>query len=293
MPLYALRRTGTAAAIAQAVLHFTLGDVLIATVALVAALAVIGSPAWPNENVVSVAVAVVSALSRTFLALAAEARGRLILGRKDAITQVSNYPFDVLRTHPNRPAGHWRPRSQRADGSCEVGHIRNGIDRPLGRCSIRLPAHVQSVGDTAHDCATVASRIAPARRAVVATEDVGSIDSVATCRAGWDCASVWTMCITPLPSDLTVSHPTMAVSGRADGRAEAGAPISWWSSGCSNGGPSILHRRPPPLRCSASSTNREVTPCATPVSTTWLAERWWIRHQIARVRPGSPSFQPE
>jgi hypothetical protein len=60
MPLYALWRTGTAAAIAQAVLHCTLGDVLIATVALVAALAVVGSPAWPNENVVSVAVAVVT-----------------------------------------------------------------------------------------------------------------------------------------------------------------------------------------------------------------------------------------
>jgi hypothetical protein len=50
-------------------------------------------------------------------------------------------------------------------------------------------------------------------------------------------------------------------------------PISWWSSGCSNGGTSTLHRRPPPLRCRASSTNREVTPCATPVSTTWLAEK--------------------
>jgi hypothetical protein len=59
MPLYTLWRTGTAAAIAQAVLHCTLGDVLIATVALVAALAVVGSPAWPNERLVSVAVAVV------------------------------------------------------------------------------------------------------------------------------------------------------------------------------------------------------------------------------------------
>lgn len=45
--------------IAQAVLHCTLGDVLIGTVALVAALAVAGSPAWPNENVVGVTVAIV------------------------------------------------------------------------------------------------------------------------------------------------------------------------------------------------------------------------------------------
>jgi divalent metal cation (Fe/Co/Zn/Cd) transporter len=59
MPLYTPRRTGTAAVIAQAVLHCTLGDVLIATAALVAALAVVGSPAWPNGNVVGVAVAVV------------------------------------------------------------------------------------------------------------------------------------------------------------------------------------------------------------------------------------------
>jgi hypothetical protein len=59
MPLYTLWRAGTAAAIAQAVLHCTVGDVLIATLALVAALAVAGSAAWPNENVVSVAVVVV------------------------------------------------------------------------------------------------------------------------------------------------------------------------------------------------------------------------------------------
>jgi hypothetical protein len=51
--------TGTAAVIALAELHCTLGDVLIASVALVAALAVVGSFAWPNEKAVSVAVAVV------------------------------------------------------------------------------------------------------------------------------------------------------------------------------------------------------------------------------------------
>ena len=42
-------------------MHQRVGEVLIATVALVAALAAVGSPAWPNENVVSVAITVIVA----------------------------------------------------------------------------------------------------------------------------------------------------------------------------------------------------------------------------------------
>jgi len=59
LPLYTLWRTGTASVIAQAVIHCTFGDVLIGTVTLIPALAAVGSPAWPNETIVSVAVAVV------------------------------------------------------------------------------------------------------------------------------------------------------------------------------------------------------------------------------------------
>jgi len=59
MPLYTLWRTGTPGVIADAVLHCTLGDVLIGAVTLIAALAAVGSPAWPHETIVRVAVAVV------------------------------------------------------------------------------------------------------------------------------------------------------------------------------------------------------------------------------------------
>lgn len=61
MPLYTLWHTGTARDIAQAIIHCTLGDSVIATVALVAALVVAGSPAWPYEragSVIAVMVAV-------------------------------------------------------------------------------------------------------------------------------------------------------------------------------------------------------------------------------------------
>lgn len=50
MPLYTLWHTDTAREIAQAVLHCTLGDAVIAAVALVAALAVVGSPMWPGRR---------------------------------------------------------------------------------------------------------------------------------------------------------------------------------------------------------------------------------------------------
>jgi hypothetical protein len=57
LPLYTLWRTGTPATIAAAVLHCTLGDLLIGTIALIAALAVVGSPAWPAEKGARVAIA--------------------------------------------------------------------------------------------------------------------------------------------------------------------------------------------------------------------------------------------
>ena len=50
MPLYTLWHTGTVREIAQAIIHCTLGDVVIAIVALTAALVVAGSPAWPVER---------------------------------------------------------------------------------------------------------------------------------------------------------------------------------------------------------------------------------------------------
>ena len=50
MPLYTLWHTGTVREIAQAIIHCTVGDVIIAMVALTAALAVAGSPAWPHER---------------------------------------------------------------------------------------------------------------------------------------------------------------------------------------------------------------------------------------------------
>ncbi len=59
LPLYTLWRTGTPGAIAQAVLHCTLGDLIIGTIALVAALTAVGSPAWPDKNATRVAVATI------------------------------------------------------------------------------------------------------------------------------------------------------------------------------------------------------------------------------------------
>jgi hypothetical protein len=57
MPLYTLWRTGTVGEIVSAALHCTGGDVLIATAALVLALVVVGSSAWPRERFLPVAVA--------------------------------------------------------------------------------------------------------------------------------------------------------------------------------------------------------------------------------------------
>jgi hypothetical protein len=57
MPLYTLWRTGTVGGIVSAALHCTGGDVLIATAALVLALVVVGSSAWPRERFLPVAIA--------------------------------------------------------------------------------------------------------------------------------------------------------------------------------------------------------------------------------------------
>lgn len=56
LPLYTLWRTGTPGEIAVAVLHCTAGDLLIATGALIASLAVFGAPLWPEETALTVAV---------------------------------------------------------------------------------------------------------------------------------------------------------------------------------------------------------------------------------------------
>ena len=59
MPLYTLWHTGTVQEIAQAVLHCTLGDLVIATAGLVVALILVGSPAWPDQRAGAVIASVV------------------------------------------------------------------------------------------------------------------------------------------------------------------------------------------------------------------------------------------
>ena len=59
LPLYTLWRAGSPAAIAAAVFHCALGDVVIATVALVGALVISGASAWPNPKFAAVMAAVV------------------------------------------------------------------------------------------------------------------------------------------------------------------------------------------------------------------------------------------
>ena len=59
LPLYTIWRTESARALARAVLHCTAGDVLIGTIARVAALAAVGNAQWPDERAAAVAIAVV------------------------------------------------------------------------------------------------------------------------------------------------------------------------------------------------------------------------------------------
>lgn len=60
LPLYTIWRKGSAGEIAFAVLHCTAGDVVIATLVLIAALVAVGSAGWPANGFRAVAVAVVS-----------------------------------------------------------------------------------------------------------------------------------------------------------------------------------------------------------------------------------------
>lgn len=50
LPLYTLWRESMPRSIAFAWLHCTAGDVVIAGVSMIAALALVGRPAWPNES---------------------------------------------------------------------------------------------------------------------------------------------------------------------------------------------------------------------------------------------------
>ena len=45
-----------------------------------------------------------------------------------------------------------------------------------------------------------------------------------------------------------------------------------------------------PVSFEASKMNRDVTPCATPVSTTARGREWRMTRQMARTKPASPSF---
>jgi hypothetical protein len=58
MPLYTLWHTATARQMAQAILHCTLGDTIIASVGLIAALVLVGSANWPDRRAGAVIVAV-------------------------------------------------------------------------------------------------------------------------------------------------------------------------------------------------------------------------------------------
>lgn len=56
LPLYTIWRTGSQKEIAFAVFHCTVGDLMIATLSLVAALVCFGGPAWPRERFMPVMV---------------------------------------------------------------------------------------------------------------------------------------------------------------------------------------------------------------------------------------------
>jgi hypothetical protein len=60
LPLYTIWQTGTAREIAFAVIHCTAGDLLIAALALLAALAAIGDRDWPRQRFAPVVVAAVA-----------------------------------------------------------------------------------------------------------------------------------------------------------------------------------------------------------------------------------------
>ena len=57
LPLYGIWTTGTGLEIAFAIAHCVAGDLIIATLSLVAALMLVGSPAWPSQRFVPTMVA--------------------------------------------------------------------------------------------------------------------------------------------------------------------------------------------------------------------------------------------
>lgn len=57
LPLYTIWTDGTPAEIAFAVVHCTAGDVLIAGIAILSALLILGTKQWPNERYWTVAIA--------------------------------------------------------------------------------------------------------------------------------------------------------------------------------------------------------------------------------------------
>ena len=59
MPLYTLWLTGTGAEIAYAILHCTLGDLLIAGLCLTAAVWIFGGPDWPTTGFRNAAIAMI------------------------------------------------------------------------------------------------------------------------------------------------------------------------------------------------------------------------------------------
>ena len=59
LPLYTIWNTGTRQEIAFAVLHCTVGDLMIATLSLLTALLLMGDRAWPRERFIPVLIATV------------------------------------------------------------------------------------------------------------------------------------------------------------------------------------------------------------------------------------------
>ena len=73
------------------------------------------------------------------------------------------------RYYKRRPSRSRQFLAGRRDYAKSV-QILNGIDRPLSRCSIRLPAHVQSADETCRESATVVTRMALAPAVLNADE---------------------------------------------------------------------------------------------------------------------------
>lgn len=67
LPLYTIWRAGSPGEIAFAVLHCTMGDLMIASLSLLAALLIVGNPSWPSERFISVMMTTIAvAVAYTF-----------------------------------------------------------------------------------------------------------------------------------------------------------------------------------------------------------------------------------